>query len=379
MKKALIIAYNDLNNSGVPNVIYQSIKALHNEYSFDVLVFDDDDYYYRKLKDEGVNINLIKYIDNKSKSKLGRLFWWFYKRPHNQHLFMKKLLKECNYSVIHSFKEYYSWPFFKAAKEIGVKKRILHRNINPEKPHKLIIRLLESKNRRLSIKYASTLIGVSELSCKNAFWDKSYTVLYNSYDEQKYNTNVKNKLSNNELVVTHVASYSDNKNQLFSLQILKELKKLHENTRLNLVGATSIDFYYQSLIDYVKENGLDNNVAFIERTNTVNKIFEHTTFLILPSHSEGLSLTVIEAQACGIHVFASSNVTEEVNGGGVTFIDLSAGPAYWANEINRCFIKQHNDRTKFNVDKFSSSIFKKRLSAIYDDKPLEESTHRISI
>lgn len=225
MKKVLIIAYNDLNNSGVPNVIYQSIKALHDEYSFDVLIFGDDDYYYQKLKSEGIDINLIKYIDEKPKSKLGRLFWWFHKRPHDHYLFMKKMLKENDYLVIHSFKEYYSWPFFKAAKEAGIRKRILHRNINPEKPRQLINRLLESKNRKPSIKYASNLVGVSEICCKNAYRKREYTVLYNSYDEQNYNANVENRLSNGELVITQVASYSDNKNQLFSLQVLKELKK----------------------------------------------------------------------------------------------------------------------------------------------------------
>ena len=103
MERALIIAYNDLNNSGVPNVIYQTIKTLHDQYSFDVLVFRDDDYYCQKLHKKGIDINLIKYNEEKPKGKLGRLFWWFYKSPHNHYLFMKKLLKENNYSIIHSF------------------------------------------------------------------------------------------------------------------------------------------------------------------------------------------------------------------------------------------------------------------------------------
>ena len=365
MTKALIIAYNDLNNSGVPNVIYQTIKALHDQYSFDVLVFRDDDYYYQRLHKEGIDINLIKYNEKKPKRKIRRLFWWFYKSPRNHYLFMKKFLKDNNYSVIHSFKEYYSWPFFKAAKEAGIEKRILHRNINPKKPHNLLIRLLESRNRRLSIKYASTLIGVSELCCKNAFKNKKYTVLYNSYDEQKYNTDVNNKLTDDELVITHVASYGENKNQLFSLQVIKELKKLHQNTRLNLVGATEMNPYYQQLIDYVKDNHLEDSVAFIKRTDSVNKIYEHTTFTILPSFSEGLPLTVIEAQACGITVFVSTNVTVEINSGGVKFLNLSMDATDWASIIYEIFNKQKNSRTKYNVEKFSSDIFKETLLSLY--------------
>ena len=365
MKKALIIAYNDLNNSGVPNVIYQSIKALNKEYSFDVLVFGNDDYYYQKLKSEGININLIKYLDEKPKSKLGRLFWWFYKMPHRHYLFIKKLLNKNNYSVIHSFKEYYSWPFLKAAKKAGIEKRILHRNINPDKPRRTIIKLLDFKNRRLSIKYASTLVGVSELCCKNAFRNKKFDVLYNSYDNQKYNMNVENKLCNDELVITHVASYNDNKNQLFSLQVLSELRKIHSRVKINLVGANGITDYSQKLKDYVRLNGLEEHVIFVDRTNNVEKIFEKTTFTILPSFSEGLPLTIIESQACGISVFASDNVTNEINCGGVTFLGISKGPAYWAKYIYDAFLKQGNSRAIYNVEKFSFEKFTTQLIGLY--------------
>lgn len=365
MKKVLIIAYNDLNNSGVPNVIYQTIKALHDEYIFDVLIFGDDDYYYQKLKNEGIDINLIRYIDKKPKGKLRRLFWWFHKCPRNHYLYMKKLLNENDYFIIHSFKEYYSWPFFKACKEAGIEKRILHRNINPEKPHRLINRILESRNRRLSLKYASTLVGVSELSCKNAFGKRKYTVLYNSYDDQKYNMNVKNTLSEDELVITQVASYSDNKNQLFSLEVLKELKKLHANTKLNLVGASGNTPYYQELANYVKTNDLEDSVSFIERCKSVEKIYEKTTFALLPSLSEGLPLVAIEAQACGILVFASSNVTKEVDGGGVTFIDLSKESTYWAECIYERFVTKRNKRISYRTDKFSFDSFKNKMIVLY--------------
>jgi len=312
-----------------------------------------------------IDINLIKYIDEKPKGKFGRLFWWFHKRPHDHYLFMKKTLKENDYSVIHSFKEYYSWPFFKAAKEAGIGKRILHRNINPEKPRQLINRVLESKNRRLSIKYASSLVGVSEICCKNAYRKREYTVLYNSYDEQKYNANVENRLSNGELVITQVASYSDNKNQLFSLQVLKELKKQYANTKLNLIGASGTTPYYQELIKYVKFNGLESDVSFIDRSDSVEKIYEKTTFVIVPSFREGFSLVAVEAQACGINVLASSSVPKEIDCGGVTFIDLREEPGCWAKKVHELFEKYKNTRKQFAVSNFTFKKFKEELIKLY--------------
>ena len=366
MNRVLIIAYNDLNNSGVPNVIYQTIKALHHNYIFDVFVFGDDEYYYQKLKKEGIKISLIKFIDKKPQGKLKRLFWWFFKNPREHYNFMMDVLRQNDYAVIHSFKEYYSWPFFKAAKKMGIQNRILHRNINPAKPNEPIIRILESKNKRLSLKFATNRVGVSKSSCDVAFGKKKYTILHNSYNEDKYNMRVKSQLSTDELVITEVASYSENKNQLFALSVLKELKKLHKNTRLNLVGATEVTPYYQELIDYVKNNDLDNDVSFIERTDNVNKIYEKTTFVIIPSFREGFSLVAIEAQACGINVFASSSVPGEVNCGGVSFLDLSKGSKYWAKEIYKLFIKLGNKRTQYNMDEFSFEKFKMNLLTIYN-------------
>ena len=366
MEKVLIIAYNDLNNSGVPNVIYQTILALHDEHRFDVLVFGDDDYYYQRLRSEGVNINLIKYIDEKPKSKIGRLFWRFFKRPRNHYLFMKKLLYKNDYCAVHSFKEYDCWPFFKAATEAGIKKRIFHCNVNLTIDKSAKDRFLKYRNRRLSLKYANIFIGVSELSCINAFGKKPYTVLCNAYDDQRYNMSVDNLLRDDELVITQVASYGDNKNQLFSLQVLKELKNLVDVVKLNLVGAYGMTRYYHSLIDYVKTNNLVDNVSFIDRNDNVTAVYKRTTFVIIPSLKEGFSLVAIEAQACGIEVIASSSIPREIDCGGVTFLRLSKGPSLWAKEIYDKYLKKRNIRVPFEIDKFTFKNFKTSLKGIYN-------------
>lgn len=366
MKKALIITYNDLNNSGVPNVIYQTIKALHNRYSFDVLIFENDTYFYQKLIQEKIDVNILKYNETKPKNKIGRLFWHFNKRPHNHYLFMSELLKNNKYDVIHSFKEYDSWSFFKAAKEAGINKRIFHRNINPEQPHKVIIRILEKRNKRLTLKYSSLLVGVSELCCKSAFENRECSVLYNCYDEDRFNFDVKNKLTSDELVLTQVASYSDNKNQLFTLKVFNELKKIQRSAKLNLVGATDVTPYYQSLIEYVKNNNLENDVSFIKKSDSVNELYKRTTFVIIPSIREGFSLVAVEAQACGIMVFASSTVPKEVDCGCIQFLDLSKSPEFWASEINNASRLLKNKRMLSKMDKFSFERFRLQLEKLYE-------------
>ena len=78
-------------------------------------------------------------------------------------------------------------------------------------------------------------------------------------------------------------------------------------------------------------------------------------------------LTIIEAQACGIIVFASSNVTNEVNCGCVKFLHLDEGPEAWANYIYKTFMSNNNKRFECNVQKFSFKNFRSNLMLLYSD------------
>ena len=366
MKKILLIAYNDLNNSGVPNVIYQVIKALHNDYFFDVLVFGSDDYYYRKLKNEGIkNINLIKYFEKMPKSRIKRMLWHLFKEQRERYNFMKKLLNHNDYFAVHSFKETDTWPFFKAAKRKGIKKRIFHCNVDLTINSLKIKDFFKKRNKRLSIKYSTSLVGVSKKCCQIAFGTNKFDVLYNSYDEKKYNNNVLNENHNDSFVITQVGTFCDNKNQLFSLEVLNELLKIYNNAKLNLIGYNGKTQYYCDLIDYVKKNKLEKHVLFYEKIEDVSAIYKTTTFVVVPSKKEGFSLVTIEAQACGIEVFASSNITDETNCGGVIFLDLN-NPKKWADRLYQEFLEKKNKKESFDLKNFSFENFKNKLKYLYE-------------
>ena len=231
----LIIAYNDLNNSGVPNVIYQVIKSLNDKCNFDVVVFGNDDYYYQRLLAEGIKINLITFSDFKSKSSVLKKLWNHFFRLRSYYRQAKSLLKQKKYNIVHSFKEYDSWPFLKAGQKIGVKKLIVHGTVVHEEKTSTLLNYLYKRNRRLTIKYGNTFVGVSEHSCKSTFGSKPFTVIYNSYDEKKYNSSI-SLLNEDELVITQVATYNSNKNQLFSIGVINEIRKIYPKCKLNLIG-----------------------------------------------------------------------------------------------------------------------------------------------
>lgn len=367
-KNALIIAYNDLNNSGVPNVIYQTIKSLSDFYNFDIVVFDNNTFYFDYLKNEGINnIKLIKFNDTKPLKRIKRFFWYIGFRNKSFYRQCYNLLRNKKYDVVHSFKEYDSWPFLKACKKRGIQKRILHGTVIHKTPSGLLNRHLYRKNRKLSLKYATTFIGVSKLCCDSTFSNKNYSIIYNSYNTTQFNLDVINKLPYDRLVLTQVGTFNDNKNQLFSINVLFELLQVYPNSFLKLIGKETGAGYLNQIKLSIKNKNLSNHVEIIDGTKGVGNSFEYTTFALMPSCQEGAGITAIEAQACGIKVFTSTNVTKEMDAGGLISLSLESGPKEWALKIFEEFKKSGNNRQHYNLDRFSLNSFKKSIKSIYDN------------
>ena len=360
-KNALIIAYNDLNNSGVPNVIYQTIKALHDIVNFDVVVFGDDLYYYTKLVDEGIkNVNIINLHKEKPKNKLGRINYELFSNPKYQYKESIKLMKDKQYDIVHSFQEYNGWPILKAATEMDIQKRIVHSNIiHCEKKNFLV-----KRNKKRTLKYATTFVGVTKDSCEHAWAGKKYTIIHNGYDESRFKfTN--SKLNEDELVITHISTYSENKNQLFTIELTKELKLLYPKTKLRIVGAVRDKGYFLRMKKAINEGGASEWIDVVDGSAGVESFPAKTTFYILPSIHEGASLVAVESQACGIKMFASTGVPQEMNVGGITYLGLNDGPKKWAKAIYEEFKKSGNRRTAYDVSSFSSERFKKNIYNLY--------------
>lgn len=355
-KRVLIIAYNDLNKSGVPNVIYQIIKSLYEYCTFDIMIFGNDLYYYDQLKNEGFNnINIIKFGNS-----------YHIKETFNYYKKALKFFENNKYDIVHSFLEYKSYPFFKAAKKCEIKQRIYHSNINELKEN-LTNKLTTSFLRNKSKKYSTDLVGVSKQCCNYMFKNKKYIVINNTYDESLYNNSIKNELDDNKLVLTQVATFNSNKNQLFSLEVINELKKLNSNVELKLIGRETEKGYLNKINKYIVENNLVNCVKIIDGNENISNQYKTTSFVIIPSKSEGFSLVAIEAQACGIAPFLSCTIPQDVNPFNYcVYLNLNEGPEYWAKIINSKFEEIKNNRFEFpNNNPFTKTNFKKKLLDLY--------------
>lgn len=86
------------------------------------------------------------------------------------------------------------------------------------------------------------------------------------------------------------------------LQVLSQEKWLNRNFKLNIYGEGPHESYINELITFFK---LDEKVQMKGSSSNIRELWESNHLLILPSNTEGLPLTIIEAMLCGRPVLST--------------------------------------------------------------------------
>lgn len=188
---------------------------------------------------------------------------------------------------------------------------------------------------------------VSSNSCENVLdWYRKYGI-----DKEKIN-------------FVAVGRIDDQKNPLFTLDIIKALCRYYPNLRFTWVGAGTMRKNVES---HIEELGIGDRVQLLGTQNYVEEILACCDYFLLPSKYEGLGIVFIEAQAAGLRCFTSDQVPKDADCGGVTFIPLDKTAEQWAEEIHR----QIEAEPKANIDmerlsRFDINRTVKDLSEVYN-------------
>jgi glycosyltransferase involved in cell wall biosynthesis len=170
----------------------------------------------------------------------------------------------------------------------------------------------------------------------------------------------KYRIDENAIVYGHVGRLHESKNQLFLVDIFKELYLKNNNSYLFLVGDGPL---YSKIQDKVQKNELSNNVVFAGNHNNTNKYYSMFDCLIMPSLYEGIPLTMIEAQTNGLTIFASDHIDAKSKLCDlVHFISLDKSAKEWAQEI--LTTSWNKDRYKY-IDQVSKSYDTNKLAKWY--------------
>lgn len=240
------------------------------------------------------------------------------------------------YSVIHVHQDCLGGVILRAAAKNGVPVRIAHSHTSHQtKDLKYPIKLVY---RRIIPRYATDLFACAKAAGNWMFCGAPFKILNNAIDARAFRFSGEIRkavreefgISENEILMGHVGSFTPPKNHAYLIDIFNEVQKKRP-ARLLLVGdgegRTSIE-------EKVKAAGLSDKVIFAGLRTDVNRLLMAMDVFVMPSLYEGVSFASVEAQASGLPCIISDKTPLECDvTGRVRQIALDDGPEAWAETV----------------------------------------------
>ena len=350
MKKVLVFGITD-NPGGIESVIMNYYRHFDKKsISLDFLCNTEIVAYEEEIKSLGGNIYKIC-ARSKNYRQYKKNMIDFYKKNANK--YDSIWVNVCSLANI---------DYLKYAKKYGIKKRIIHCH-NSQNMDSFARGILHRINRIMIKKYATDFWSCST-EASQWFYNqkiinsKKYLLVNNAIDIKKFEYNprirdmIRKKLKvEDKVVFGNVGRLHFQKNQEFALQIFAKYTKNNPNSVFLLIGEGEDK---DKLKELVKELKIRDKVKFLGIRKDINKLLQGMDVFLFPSKFEGLSLSLIEAQASGLLIFTSNTVSKESKMSNyIYFLDLNANIDTWVNKITK---KIDNEKRKNRKHNISSSF-----------------------
>ncbi|MGN1443037.1 MAG: glycosyltransferase family 1 protein [Acutalibacteraceae bacterium] len=284
------------------------------------------------------------------------------------------------YKIVHSHINTLSVFVLQAAKKNGVPLRIAHSHTaETEKGKKKVLKdFFRSNINRVCTDRFACGEKAGRYMFGDQYFDKGLvTVVNNGIDCERFRFNQAKRLKirekygfGDEVVIGHVGRFDEFKNQSFLIDILDCLKKADVKVKLLLLGEGAL---FDQIKAKVLSLGLSDSVVFAGVVPDVYNYLNAMDVFVFPSVFEGLPLTLVEAQANGLTIFASDAVSTESDLTGlIEFLPLSSGAEAWAEELKSEMPLKRQDKTdKIREAGYDSETSAKWLENFYLEKSKE--------
>ena len=340
-------------SNGVMSVILNYAKAMPRGVIFDVVYFSEKEK-TKKAEIEALGGKVYKIDSPSPKDLLNRKLDGFFAEHKSE------------WQALHIHCPHFAVFIAPNAKRAGIKKIFVH-------CHTTEFSLLgNSKRNKLLSLYAKYFVK-NKFACSNEagklwFGNKKYVVLNNAIDCSKYSFNeeIRERVRQqtdlqNTFVVGHIGRTDiKQKNHPYLFKIFAEIKKINVNSKLLLIGGGETD----ELISLSKELGIEDDVVYLGLRNDVPELLQACDVFVFPSTSEGLPLSVVEAQAAGLPIVMSDAITSEVKVLSSTVsLSVNESPENWAKKAvepsqnPRCNTFSELCDKGWNINECASKLF----------------------
>lgn len=368
----VLVVVGSMGVGGNERFVLNLVKYLNkNEFYIDLLIYSDDGLnqnFYEQAKNNVRCVYLLKHTnENKYKSLIKEL------------LYTRKIVKERSYDIVHC----------NSCSLLG-----LLRTVVPAKIYstaKIIAHSHNSGNGKLINKLVRGVLKIilscsidigftcSDFAGKSKYTEKfmktsRYIIINNAVECEKYdfNINVREELRTkieadfDTIVLGNVGRMDDQKNQVFLLDIVHEMKERGIKVKLVVVG----DGYKKKLItEKIKEMNLFEEVYLLGVRQDVNELYNMMDVFVLPSLYEGFPFVLIEAQLNGLPCIVSEAVSRTVDVTNNTiFLPLEKSNDKWIEAIETSK-KKHLDKSQLTSvrEKYDVATEIDRIGKIYKE------------
>lgn len=334
---------------------------------------------YRNIDRNKVQFDFLTSLPGAYDEEIEKLGGKIYRIPYYKKVGMSKyyhsllnFFEHNHYDIVHSHMDCMSSIVLKAAKKKKVSKRIAHSH-NTNNSGNIIVRLYKNLLKLMINRVANVRLACSNEAGKWLFGkNKEYTVIKNGIEMSKffYNEQLSKKhreklnISEDAFVLGHVGRFDNVKNHKFIIEIFNEIRKIKENSYLLLIGDGSLR---KTIEEKVVDYNLEDKTIFTGKILNAYEYYSVMDSFVFPSFYEGLPLTLIEAQTCGLKCFISDNITNEVMITNlIEKISLEKSAKQWAEIILESGKRESIDKEKMldtgfditsNIDKIMKIYF----------------------
>lgn len=163
-------------------------------------------------------------------------------------------------------------------------------------------------------------------------------ILNNGVDMSEFQKALDRNAKRNELnvpqdafVIAHVGRFDPIKNHEFLVKVFQQIKQKKPEAFLLMVGRGETE---EKVRNQLEGAGLAGSYRILHDRTDVAEILRACDAAVFPSFSEGLSLSLIEMQAAGLHCIASTGVQKDACiSNRLSFLSLEQSADVWADTL----------------------------------------------